>query len=327
MKNIALVAGGYTGESVISMKSAAMVEQNLDRDMYQVYQVLVMTDRWVYRTKEGEEYPIDKNDFSITVNGTKTKFDCAFIIIHGTPGEDGKLQGYFDMINVPYTTCDATTSAITMNKAYTKDIIAKVNGVSVARSLQLFKDRRSEVDEISSQLKLPLFIKPNSGGSSIGMSKVTQISDISDALDKAFTEDDQVLVEEFIQGREFTVGVVRLDGKIQVLPATEIISSKDFFDYEAKYTPGVSQEITPAELSAGEVEKVKKAVIAIYEILNCRGVVRIDFILQKETNNLYILEVNTVPGQSENSIIPQQVKAAGISMKEFYSKLVEEALK
>lgn len=326
-KKIALVAGGYTGESVVSMKSAQTVYTHLDKNKYDVYNLIIDSDSWRYVDENNQTLPIDRNDFSINVNNTKIKFDAAFIIIHGTPGEDGKLQGYFDMIGMPYTTCDAATSAITMNKAYTKSIIDGIKDVHIARSLQLFSDQKYSVEEILSNLKLPLFIKPNSGGSSIGMSKVKEASELQEALDKAFNEDTQVLIEEFIGGREFTIGLYKVNSNVNVLPCTEIVSTKEFFDYEAKYTDGVTNEITPGRMSDEELNRVQNAMVHIYMRLNCKGVVRIDYIMEQESNKMYVLEVNTVPGQSQNSIIPQQVRAAGMSMTDFYGALIEDILK
>lgn len=326
-KKIALVAGGYTGELVVSMNSAKTVFTHLDKNKYDVYRMVIDAESWRYIDENERTYPVDKNDFSVNIEGAKILFDAAFIIIHGTPGEDGKLQGYFDMIGMPYTTCDAATSAITMNKAYTKSVIDGIPNVHIARSMQLFKEQIPSVEEILSKLKLPLFVKPNSGGSSIGMSKVKEASELQEALDKAFKEDVQVLVEEFIGGREFTIGLYKVNGQVHVLPCTEIVSSKEFFDYEAKYTTGVTNEITPGRMNEEEKQRVEKAMVQIYARLNCKGVVRIDYILENDTNNMYVLEVNTVPGQSQNSIIPQQVKAAGMSMTDFYGALLEDVLK
>lgn len=325
-KKIALVAGGFTGEIVISMKSAETVYKHLDKNKFEVYNIVIDKKSWRYVGDGNQSIMVDKNDFSINIDGEKVNFDAAFIIIHGSPGEDGKLQGYFDMLNIPYTTCDAITSAITMNKAYTKSIIADIKDVHVAKSMQLFDDRTYTDDIILSNLKLPLFIKPNNGGSSIGMSKVKERAELQEALKKAFNEDRQVLVEEFIEGREFTIGVVKMNNKISTLPATEIVSSKEFFDFEAKYTTGVTEEITPGRMTNAEKQKVESAMIEIYQRLNCAGVVRIDYILENVTNNMYVLEVNTVPGQSQNSIIPQQVRAMGSNMTDFYGALLEEIL-
>ncbi len=325
-KRIALLAGGYTGESVISLKSAQTVLNHVDQNKYELYLIIVDTEGWWYKAEDGKKYAIDKNDFSLSISNDKISFDAAFIIIHGTPGEDGKLQGYFDMIGLPYNTCDATCSAITMNKAYTKSIIDGLENVCIAKSVQLFKSQAFETSDILKKLSLPLFVKPNSGGSSIGMSKVNEANELQAALDKAFEEDEQIIVEEFIAGREFTMGVVRMNNKVITLPSTEIISSKDFFDYEAKYTTGVSEEITPGRMTEEEKNRVEKAMLSIYKLLNCNGVVRIDYILQEGTAKMFVLEVNTVPGQSENSIVPQQVRAMGMTLQEFYGAMLEETL-
>jgi len=323
-KNIALLAGGFSGEYEVSINSAKNIAANLDAAKYKVYTILIGRDRWFYESADGA-IDIDKNDFSLTLNGEKVKFDFAFITIHGTPGEDGKLQGYFDMLGVSYNTCDATTSAITMNKAYTKAIVEGIHGLHTARSMRLLERDMHDVAIIAATLKFPLFIKPNNGGSSVGMSKVYNVAGLPDALKKAFNEDPQILVEEFIKGREFSIGVARLHGKIKVLPATEIITSKDFFDYEAKYSPGVSEEITPADLPATKNEEIAGIVSEIYLRLNCKGMVRIDFILLEETQEFYFIEVNTTPGQSAASLIPQQVRAAGMSVPDFYGDLIEGA--
>lgn len=321
-KNIALLAGGYTGEYEVSLNSAKNIAASLDASKYKVYTILVDKNRWLHETGNGT-IDVDKNDFSLTVDGQKINFDFAFITIHGTPGEDGKLQGYFDMIGIPYNTCDATTSAISMNKAYTKAIVHGIHGLNAAKSVKLFKTDEHDMVTIASMLKFPLFVKPNNGGSSVGMSKVYNIAALPEALEKAFHEDEQVLVEEFIQGREFSQGIARLHGKITVLPATEIKSSKDFFDYEAKYTPGVSEEITPADLPEAKANEIAAVLTEVYTRLNCKGMVRIDFILQEGTNDFYFIEVNTTPGQSANSLIPQQVRAAGMNVGEFYGMLIE----
>jgi D-alanine-D-alanine ligase len=325
-KNIALLAGGFTGESVVSFNSAKQIESQLDYNLFNVYKIIVTKEEWYFLDHQNQKHQIDKNDFSIALEGSKITFDAVFIIIHGSPGEDGKFQGYFDLLSIPYTTCDATTSAITMNKAYTKAVVNGITDLHIAKSTQLFFNHASTEKEIAAQLKLPLFIKPNNGGSSIGMSKVNEWTSLGDALAKAFAEDHQILVEEFIGGREFTVGIYQQNGEVKVLPITEIISSKEFFDFEAKYTSGISEEITPAVLPANITQKVSEIVKSVYAKLNCKGVVRVDFILEKNTSNFYFIEINTVPGQSENSIIPQQVRAAGMQMKYFYTLLIEEAL-
>lgn len=326
-KNIALLAGGYTGESVVSYNSALQIEAQLDGEKYQVYKIMITKEEgWYYEDAQFQKIYIDKNDFSLLIGNQKIQFDVVFIIIHGSPGEDGKLQSYFDLIELPYTTCDATTSALTMNKAYTKAVVEGISDLCIARSIQLFSNTAASITQIKEKLKLPLFIKPNNGGSSIGMSKVNAWDELTEALEKAFAEDEQILVEEFIKGREFTVGIYSDKGAIKVLPITEIKSSKEFFDFEAKYTAGVTEEITPADLSSAQTQKVAQIVETVYHQLHCKGVVRVDFILQENTQDFYFIEINTVPGQSQNSIIPQQVRAAGMNMKDFYSLLIEEAL-
>jgi len=324
-KTIALITGGFTGESVISLKSAAQIEQNLDAAKFEVYKIIISPESWYYEFN-GQVVVVDKNDFSLVVGGKKILFDAVFVGLHGSPGEDGKLQGYFDMLGIPYTSCDALTSAISMNKGYTKAIVADIPDLYVAKSCQFFADKAENANVIEQSLKLPYFVKPNNGGSSIGMSKVNASAELPQALTSAFKEDTQVLVEEFIKGREFTIGVYLGKNGVQVLPATEIISSKEFFDFEAKYTPGVSEEITPGRMTEEEKVRVEAVVRTIYNKLNCRGVVRIDYILEEGSGNFYFIEINTVPGQSDNSIIPQQVRATGRSVQDFYTELLEVIL-
>ncbi|MNK17961.1 D-alanine--D-alanine ligase B [compost metagenome] len=324
-KTIALLTGGTTGERVVSIKSAATIAQHIDNELYQVYEIMLTEQRWFYRTADGSEVEVDKNDFSLNLKDSKIKFDGVFIVIHGSPGEDGRLQGYFDMLGIPYTTCDALTSSITMNKGYTKAVVQGIDHLNVAKSIQLFKHRFS-TKEVISKLKLPYFVKPNNGGSSIGMSKVKNSNELEQALEKAFNEDTQVLVEEFIEGREFSIGVFKKNGKIVVLPTTEVITKNDFFDFDAKYTPGVTEEITPGNMSAEEKERVEQIVSDIYDRLNCRGIVRIDYFLAQGSGNFYFIEINTIPGQTATSFIPQQVAAMGMSLKDFYTEVLEETL-
>jgi D-alanine-D-alanine ligase len=326
-KTIALVTGGYTGESVISFKSSAFVESKIDRNKYNVFKLVILKDEWYYTDSNAVKHQVDKNDFSLTIGGTKIVFDVAFIMIHGAPGEDGKLQGYFDLLNIPYTSCDALTSSLTMNKGYSKAIVNGIQDLHVAKSVQLFDNSTTSSQQLLDSLVLPLFIKPNNGGSSIGMSKVKNANELPDALVKAFNEDSQVLVEEFIQGREFSIGVYNSFEGIRVLPSTEVIPSNDFFDYEAKYTPGATEEITPGRMSEEEKERVERIVIEIYHKLNCKGMVRIDYFLQDLSSNFYFVEINTIPGQTAQSFIPQQVKAAGLDIADFYGELIEMALR
>jgi D-alanine-D-alanine ligase len=324
-KNIALLAGGYTGEYEVSLNSAKNIAANLDAEKYTVYTVLINRDRWFCQLEGGETTDVDKNDFSVLLHGQKITFDAVFITVHGTPGEDGKLQGYLDMLGLPYNTCDAVTSAITMNKAYTKALVHGIPDLYTAKSVKLFKGDVHDVSNIAALLKFPLFVKPNSGGSSVGMSKVHTVAELPAALEKAFHEEDQILVEEFIGGREFSRGIARLHGKIVVLPATEIISSKEFFDYEAKYTPGVTQEITPADLTDQQNQISADVITEVYTRLNCRGMCRVDFIIDAQTGNFYFIEINTTPGQSASSIYPQQVRAQGLSLQQFYGDIIESS--
>ena len=323
-KKIALVTGGFTGESVISLKSAAVVEKTIDRSLYEVFTIYIYPGDWYHLTASGEKIAVDLNDFSLQLEGKKITFDGVFTILHGSPGEDGKLAGYFDLLGIPYTTCDQLTSAITMNKGYTKAIVQTIPELQVARSMQLFEQEPTAATRIQEELQLPLFIKPNNGGSSIGMSKVKTWEELPEALDKAFAEDAQVLVEEFVSGREFSVGIFKANGQVTVLPATEIVSSREFFDYEAKYVPGVCEEITPGRMNSEEVARVERIAKKVYAVLNCKGAVRIDYFLQEDTGAFYFIEINTVPGQTETSLISQQVRATGMEVSVFYTLLIEE---
>jgi D-alanine-D-alanine ligase len=323
-KKVALVTGGLSGEAQISYKSAITVNGNLDRNKFDVFQIDINPSGWWYTPENGAPQKVNRDDFSITDGGNKINFDVVLLCIHGTPGEDGKLQGYFDMLGLPYTSCDAATSALTFNKRYTV-AVAAFGGISVANSMHLFKHTPVSPENILAKLELPVFVKPNNGGSSIGMSKVTTADALAPALEKAFKEDTQVLVEEFISGREFTIGVFKTKGSLLVLPITEIETSNEFFDFEAKYQ-GKSVETTPALIDETMQSQLEAAAKRVYEVLNCRGVVRIDFIYNEEKGLPYMLEVNTVPGQSAASVIPQQVKAMGMSLQEFYTSIVEESL-
>jgi D-alanine-D-alanine ligase len=323
-KKVALVTGGLSGEAQISYKSAVTVNGNLDRSKFDVFQIDINPSGWWYTPENEAPQKVNRDDFSITDGGSTINFDVVLLCIHGTPGEDGKLQGYFDMLGLPYTSCDAATSALTFNKRYTV-AVAAFGGISVANSMHLFKHTPVSPENILAKLQLPVFVKPNNGGSSIGMSKVTTADALAPALEKAFKEDTQVLVEEFISGREFTIGVFKTKGALQVLPITEIETSNEFFDFEAKYQ-GKSVETTPALIAETMQSQLEAAAKRVYEVLNCRGVVRIDFIYNEQKGLPYMLEVNTVPGQSAASVIPQQVKAMGVSLQDFYTSIVEESL-
>jgi D-alanine-D-alanine ligase len=323
-KKVALVTGGLSSEAQISYKSAITVNGNLDRSKFDVFQIDINPSGWWYTPENSARQKVNRDDFSITDGGSKINFDVVLLCIHGTPGEDGKLQGYFDMLGLPYTSCDAATSALTFNKRYTV-AVAAFGGISVANSMHLFKHTPVSPENILAKLQLPVFVKPNNGGSSIGMSKVSTADALAPALEKAFKEDSQVLVEEFISGREFTIGVFKTKGTLQVLPITEIETGNEFFDFEAKYQ-GKSVETTPAFISETMQSQLEAAAKRVYEVLNCRGVVRIDFIYNEQKGLPYMLEVNTVPGQSAASVIPQQVKAMGASLQDFYTSIVEESL-
>ena len=321
---IAFVTGGYSGEAEISYKSAKTIESNLDLDKYEVYKIDITPSGWFYEHPSGQRSAVCREDFSILLSNERISFDAVLIGIHGTPGEDGKLQGYFDLLHIPYTSCDAATSALTFNKRYTV-AVAAFSGIHVARSLHLLKHSPIPAQVILEQLSLPLFVKPNNGGSSIGMSRVNKADELQPALEKAFREDEQVLVEEYISGREFTIGVFKTPTEIIALPITEIETKKEFFDFEAKYQ-GMSVETTPAKITVEMEQKIRDTAIKVYEVFNCRGVVRIDFIYNEKDQAPYMLEINTVPGQSEASIVPQQVKVMGWTLKEFYSSLIDDAL-
>ncbi len=325
-KNIALLAGGYSGEYVISVQTADTIEKNLDSSRFNVYKIIVTREDWWHEDDAGRKISVDKNDFSLNTDSEKILFDAVFIAIHGTPGEDGRMQGYFDMLQIPYTSCNAIVSALTFNKSYCNKVVKDFQVVDIANSYHLIRGEQYSVGNILEHLRLPLFVKPNEGGSSLGVSKVKSVEHLLPAIEKAFEVDNQVLIEEYIEGRELTIGVYRVNGQVYVLPATEIVSSNEFFDYEAKYTKGVTDEITPAPIDEHTRELLETKAIHIYRHLNCSGVVRMDFILQKNTNKLYFLEVNTMPGQSENSIVPQQISAAGKTLKEFYSALLEDCM-
>ena len=323
-KNIALLAGGNSGEAEISYKSASIIEKNIDDTLYNTYKISLFQKDWHYQDKEGNKHQIDKNDFSLTLNGEKINFDCVFIAIHGTPGEDGMLQGYFEMLGIPYTTCDHTTSALTFNKSYCNKIVDAC-GINTSNSVHLFSHLPYTIENILNEISLPCFVKPNNGGSSIGMSKVNKAEELQTAIDKAFKEDNQVLLEEFIKGKELSCGMIKTKNGLIVFPITQIISENEYFDYEAKYL-GKSKEVTPAEVSEEITNKVKSTAAYLYNKLNCKGIVRFDFIYEEETEELYFLEVNTVPGQSAESIVPQQARAMGMTIKELYTLLLDASM-
>ncbi len=324
-KKIALVAGGYSGEYVISVQSARMIRENLDKQLFAVYPVFIQEKKWVYVDEDEQEYPVDKNDFTISPKGVKIEFDCALITIHGTPGEDGKLQGYFDLIGIPYTTAGVLASALTFNKYYCNLVVSSL-GFPVARSVLLAERNHADRGAILAKVDLPVFVKPNKGGSSLGTTFVTDGETLPSAIASAFDHDDEVLVEEYLEGVELTCGVFRSEGRIRVLPVTEIISKTEarFFDYKAKYTPGAADEITPARIPDSLTSQVQREAARIYEALNMSGLTRVDFIYSSD--RLFFLEINVTPGMSETSIVPQQAEVEGISSTELFTLLIREAL-
>jgi D-alanine-D-alanine ligase len=322
--NIAVVSGGNSGEFSISVQSGLVVKKFLDPNRFKVYPILMKNAEWYHECKNMNVYEVNKNDFSIDISGEKITFDCVFVAIHGTPGEDGKLQGYLDMLGIPYTSCNHATSALTFNKYYCKNYIINF-GVKTANSLYITSRNQADPKYILSRLSLPIFIKPNNGGSSVGMSKVNKPSELKEAIDRAFKEDDELLAEEFIKGREITCGVMKYNHKLLVLPVTEIISKKEYFDYEAKYTPNMSDEIVPAQIPETMYNECQETSSMLYEKLNCKGVVRFDYIFND--NGLYFLEVNTVPGLTEASIVPKMAKSNGLTLQQLFTMLIEEALR
>ncbi len=322
MLNIAIVAGGDSGEYGISIKSGKQVELYIDRDKFCPFLVEFRGKNWNYRIGL-KKFPINKNDFSLTIGKRKIRFDAVFDAIHGTPGENGKLQGYLDMLGIPYTSCNLTTSALTFNKSFCKDVVASF-GILTAKSMHLFKGGNLDEKLILDQLSLPVFVKPNNGGSSVGMSKVSHEKELAPALAKAFHEDPEILIEEFIRGRELTCGVFRSEGMIITFPVAEIIPKKEYFDYEAKYIKGMAEEVIPAKISTRETDRCQNISRLLYEKLNCKGVVRFDYIFNG--NDFYFLEVNTVPGLTEASIVPNMVRAYGWNFTELITRLIQEVI-
>jgi len=321
-KNIAVVTGGYSGEAVISLQSAEVVMKHLDHSKYSCHKVILSRDKWVC-VQDGKEYPIDKNDFSATVSGKKIKFDCAFMALHGTPGEDGKLQGYFDMIGMPYTSCGVVQSSLTFNKAFTVAVLSRY-GVTTANSMVIGRKDKLTADDIMLKVSLPCFVKPNEGGSSIGATKVKRKEDLIPSVQKALKEGDEAIVEEFIEGKEITCGVISYNGKVKALAITEIVCKTEFFDFDAKYKDKATEEITPARIQLPIEAECRNLSEYIYKILGCSGMIRIDYIIKKD--KLYLLEVNSIPGMTERSLLPQQAEYAGISKTELYGNAIEEAL-
>lgn len=323
---IALVAGGDSGEYTISIESARMIKKNIDAELFRVYTVIINRQKWVYLHDDGNESAVDKNDFSIIADGEKINFDCAFITIHGTPGEDGKLQGYFELMGIPYTTAGLLPTAITFNKYFCNQLVAHW-GIPVARSVKLKRNDDIDINTLLQSVNLPVFVKPNKGGSSLGTTMVKNSGDLLHSINLAFQHDDEILAEEYLEGEELTCGVFRNNGVIEALPVTQIISKTDahFFDYEAKYTKGAADEITPAPISAELTAEVQRTTELLYKLLELKGLARIDFIHCK--GKLFFLEVNITPGMAATSIVPQQAAVKGIPITSLFTMLINDAIK
>ncbi|MFM7021923.1 MAG: D-alanine--D-alanine ligase [Flavobacteriales bacterium] len=318
MKNIALVFGGFSKEAEISEKSAGQAKKALEGSQYNLYPVKISREEWTHVGADGQEYPIDKNDFSTTVDGQKITFDKALNLIHGTPGENGLLGGYFELIGLPYTSSGVLTSALTMNKNWTTRFLSQA-GIRTAPSFVVYRGDQSA--DYQSKASYPCFVKPNNGGSSVGTFKVKNAEELENALKEAFKHDDEIIVEEFVQGREFTCGVMGFGGKIQALPLTEVMPKSEFFNFADKYGDDGAKEETPANLSAELTKECQAIAEKAFKILRCKNVSRIDFILKG--NDFYLIEVNTIPGMSAKSILPQQANAVGISFKDLLIKIIE----
>lgn len=320
--NIAILAGGNSSEANISLKSAAQIAGWLNPNKYNAYTIFIKGTTWLLKHPNLGEINVSKDDFSVLINGEKLKFDCALIAIHGTPGENGLLQGYLDMMNIPYTTGGVMNSSVTFNKYYCKELV-KDTGVNLAKGILLHRGQNFDTKEIIDCLGLPIFVKPNESGSSYGVSKVKFADDLIPAIENAFKEDKTIILEEFIAGREFSSGVFKSKEKEILMPVTEIISMNEFFDYEAKYQ-NKSKEVTPAEIPDSLMKKMQDLSSKIYDRLDCHGIVRVDYIV--DIDKVYFLEINTVPGMSEASIIPQQVRAMGGNMSDMFTLVIEDAV-
>ena len=327
-KNIAIIAGGYSSEFEVSLRSAENLYSFFDKARYNVYQVILTKDRWevvIHRqgAVESSTLPINKNDFSFMQCDDVVKIDFAYITIHGTPGEDGLLQGYFDMLGIPYSSCDVLTSALTFNK-YMCNQFLKGQGIIISDSMLVRRGQSACPDEIVNALGLPVFVKPNTGGSSFGVTKVRETAQMQDALAKGFRESDEVVIERFISGTELTCGCYQSGDQIIALPVTEVIPDNEFFDYGAKYN-GEVQEITPARISTALTEKIQRETVKIYELVGAKGIIRIDYIATSDEVPV-LLEVNTTPGMTATSFIPQQVRAAGLKMEDILTDIVENII-
>ncbi|MBO6533854.1 MAG: D-alanine--D-alanine ligase [Muricauda sp.] len=322
-KNIAIIMGGYSSEHGISIKSGNVVYKYLDRDKYHPYRVVITREKWFYLDENNREFPMEKSDFSLNIDGNKIHFDCVFNAIHGTPGEDGLMQAYFELLGIRHTSCNHYEAALTFNK---RDLLStlKSYGVPCAQSYFLNKGQDVDEDAIVEKVGLPCFVKANRAGSSYGVSKVYQKEELGNAIENAFKEDTQIIIESFLDGTEVSVGVITYENKVTVLPATEIISENDFFDFEAKYL-GKSKEITPARISEKQESNVRQLAEFIYKTLGLKGYTRSEFIFIGDVPHL--LEINTTPGLTEESLLPQQARTAGISLEDLFDSAIVEALR
>ena len=319
---IALLAGGDSSEREIALQSAAQIDAALDHDKYDITLIDLHGRDWHYTAPDGREWQVDKNDFSLTVEGARKEFDYALIIIHGTPGEDGRLQGYLEMMGIPFSSCSMTSSVITFDKITTKRTLAG-RGINLARERFLRRGEAWDAAAIAGELGLPLFVKPNASGSSFGVTKVRTADELPAAVEKAFSESDEVLIEEYVAGREMGCGVMIVGGKEYLFPVTEIVSKKEFFAYEAKYTAGFSDEITPADIAPEVKAELNRMTLEAYRACRCSGVVRVDFIVTPD-GRPYFIELNSIPGMSPGSIVPKQVKAMGMTMGQLYDIIIAD---
>ncbi|RLD86511.1 MAG: D-alanine--D-alanine ligase [Bacteroidetes bacterium] len=320
MKNIAIVCGGNSDEYEISIKSAAVVAKHLNKKKYKGYLIVLKGTDWYWEDENGRQHHVNKDDFTIQEKSQKVTFDGVFNAIHGTPGEDGKLQGYLDMLQIPYSSCNTATAALSFDKFLCNRFVNSY-GIQTALSLSFLKGEPVNETEIVKTLGLPVFVKPAQSGSSVGVSKVDNVIDLKKAIHLAWETDERVIIEEAINGREIACGMINKGNELLVFPLTEIISKKDFFDYEAKYTAGMASEITPANISQEAETDIKTLSSFLYRQMNCKGFVRFDYILTPD--NLYFLEVNSIPGISDASIIPQQAAAFGMSTGKLFDIAIE----
>jgi D-alanine-D-alanine ligase len=321
--NIAIVCGGDSKEIDISFKSAEGLYGFIDKNCYNLFIVKIIGKEWTVEISGENSVVIDKNDFSFTHNGAKTVFNFAYITIHGTPGENGILQGYFELLRIPYSCCGVLAAALTFDKHTCIQFLSGYDIMS-ANSLTFSKGEKIDKNLVSQIIDFPCFVKPTTGGSSFGVSKVKSQKDLQTAVDKAFEESDTVMIEEFIEGKEFTCGMYRTRKKTVVFPVSEVVPKNDFFDYDAKYN-GEVEEITPARITKKLTKEIQAQTEEIYELLNCKGIIRVDYIVD-EGNTIHLLEVNTTPGMTQTSFIPQQIRAAGLNITDVLTEIIENEL-